>query len=321
LDGLACREIEFGFLTRTTEMAKVFNEKETADLLPFEMLVANLRATVVEYAAGLVHSPERLVVPLRDGGVMLSMPATADDIAIHKLVNVCPRNSGRGLPTIHGQVMACDASTGAPLFVLDGPTVTGRRTAGITALGIMTLSGSTPKGILLIGTGRQAAFHAEAFSALFPSTPLFVTGRSQEDARRFAKAQASAMNITAVADVREAGEADVVVTLTTSKTPVYCLPADSARLVVGVGAFTPDAAEIAPEVVQSSQVVVDDPAGAKHEAGDLIQAKVDWSRVKSLADMITHTPPVADAPLLFKSVGCAAWDLSACRVAREQLAL
>jgi 1-piperideine-2-carboxylate/1-pyrroline-2-carboxylate reductase [NAD(P)H] len=252
---------------------------------------------------------------------MLSMPATADDMAIHKLVNVCPLNSRRGLPTIHGQVMACDASTGIPLFVLDGPTVTGRRTAGITALGIMTLKGPTPKGILLIGTGRQAAFHAEAFSALFPSTPLFVTGTSHEVARRFATAQGSTTEITAVADPSEAGDADVVVTLTTSKTPVYRLPAAAARLVIGVGAFTPDAAEIAPEVVLSSQVVVDDPAGAKHEAGDLIQAQVDWSRVKSLADMITHTPPTADVPRLFKSVGCAAWDLSACRVAREQLGL
>jgi 1-piperideine-2-carboxylate/1-pyrroline-2-carboxylate reductase [NAD(P)H] len=313
--------MELGFLTRMKEMAKVFNEQETAALLPFDRLVANLRATVVEYAAGSIRSPERLVVPLRDGGVMLSMPATADDMAIHKLVNVCPLNSSRGLPTIHGQVMACDASTGIPLFVLDGPTVTGRRTAGITALGIMTLKGHTPKGILLIGTGRQAAFHAEAFSALFPSTPLFVTGTSHEEARRFATAQGSTTEITAVADPSEAGDADVVVTLTTSKTPVYRLPAAAARLVIGVGAFTPDAAEIAPEVVLSSQVVVDDPAGAKHEAGDLIQAQVDWSRVKSLADMITHTPPTADVPRLFKSVGCAAWDLSACRVAREQLGL
>lgn len=302
-------------------MSRVFNEEETAALLPFDKLVANLRTTVVEYAAGAIHSPERLVVPLRDGGVMLSMPATADDIAVHKLVNVCPRNSSRGLPTIHGQVIGCDSSTGIPLFVLDGPTVTGRRTAGISALGIMTLSGKTPRGILLIGTGRQAAYHAQAFSALFPATPLFVTGSSLESAQRFAKTHSSATQITAVAGVKETDEADVVVTLTTSKTPVYGLPARWGRLVVGVGAFTPDAAEIAPGVVLASKLVVDDPAGAKHEAGDLIQAKVDWQQVKSLAEMIAQGVPTANEPLLFKSVGCAAWDLSACRVAREQLAV
>ena len=37
---------------------------------------------------------------------MLSMPASAADIAIHKLVNVCPGNGALGLPTIHGQVSA-----------------------------------------------------------------------------------------------------------------------------------------------------------------------------------------------------------------------
>ena len=79
-------------------------------------------------------------MPLNEDGIMLSMPATAPDLAIHKLVNVCPANGARGLPTIHGKVMAFDADTGETLFILDGPTVTGRRTAAISMLGVDTFA-------------------------------------------------------------------------------------------------------------------------------------------------------------------------------------
>jgi 1-piperideine-2-carboxylate/1-pyrroline-2-carboxylate reductase [NAD(P)H] len=89
---------------------------------------------------------------------------------------------------------------------------------------------------------------------------------------------------------------------------------------VGVGAFTPDGAEIAASIVHGSDVVVDDPAGAKHEAGDLIQAGIDWMKVGALADVIAGSwSASADRPVVFKTVGCAAWDLAAARLARERL--
>jgi 1-piperideine-2-carboxylate/1-pyrroline-2-carboxylate reductase [NAD(P)H] len=64
--------------------------------------------------------------------------------------------------------------------------------------------------------------------------------------------------------------------------------------------------------------VVDDPVGAKHEAGDLIQAGVDWRAVSPLAKALNGEFSTTN-PVLFKSVGCAAWDLAACRVARDAL--
>ena len=68
------------------------------------------------------------------------------------------------------------------------------------------------------------------------------------------------------------------------------------------------------------EILVDDPAGAKHEAGDLIQANVDWDRVGSLAGVIERSwIGSPDQPILFKSVGCAAWDLAAARLARHCL--
>jgi len=297
-------------------MIESFDEQQTAALLPYPELVDALSVAVTEYGAQKIVSPERLVVPLQANGVMLSMPASATDLAIHKLVNVCPGNGAKGLPTIHGQVTAYDSITGQAFFTLDGPTVTGRRTAGISALGIRRLARSV-KSILLIGTGKQASNHAEAFAALFPDAVLYVKGSSLQSAQRFASTR---QGIVALDKDVVPDDIDVVVTLTTSRTPVYHDAARATRLVVGVGAFTPDGAEIAASIVHGSDVVVDDPAGAKHEAGDLIQAGIDWMKVGALADVIAGSwSASADRPVVFKTVGCAAWDLAAARLARERL--
>ena len=292
-----------------------FDALETASLLDYTALVETLRRTVVEYGAGNIVSPERLSIPLR-GGVMLSMPSSAEDIASHKLVNVCPGNTARNLPTINGQVIACDPVTGEMLFVLDGPTVTGRRTAAVSALAAMTLLNGSPKEILVIGTGKQASNHVEAFATLFPDARILAKGVSDDSTRRFVERQKEvAPRLEALqGDIPKS--VDVVVTVTTSKKPVYNEAVRAGRLVIGVGAFTPDAVEISKEVVDGSFVVVDDPVGAKHEAGDLIQAGFDWNRAGSLAQAIQgQLSP--DVPIFFKSVGCAAWDLAACRVARN----
>jgi len=50
----------------------------------------------------------------------------------------------------------------------------------------------------------------------------------------------------------------------------------------------------------------------------LIQSGTDWDRVRPIADALHHPVQVA-RPLLFKTVGSAAWDLAACRVARQGL--
>ncbi|WP_250503046.1 MULTISPECIES: bifunctional Delta(1)-pyrroline-2-carboxylate/Delta(1)-piperideine-2-carboxylate reductase [unclassified Caballeronia] len=298
-----------------------FDEAQTARLVPYDRLVDTLAATMLDYAAGRIVSPERMVVPI-EGGVMLSMPASAADLAMHKLVNVCAGNGALGLPTIHGQVTAYDAMTGVPQFMLDGPTVTGRRTAAVSMLAIRALHDAAPREVLVIGTGKQAAYHVEALAAIYPDARILVQGSRPGRAREFCAAHASLSKQLAALDESTIPDSiDVVIAATTSKTPVYTLPARAGRLVIGVGAFTADAAEIAAATVHASALYVDDPAGARHEAGDFILASVEWNDVHALAVALAAPSKAVDAlqPVMFKSVGCAAWDLAACRVARAVL--
>jgi 1-piperideine-2-carboxylate/1-pyrroline-2-carboxylate reductase [NAD(P)H] len=299
----------------------VCDQKQTAAALDFAELIHALAVAAKEVAAGLLLSPERLVVPVGEGGVLLSMPATAPDIAIHKLVNVHPGNAKRGLATLHGAVTVCDAATGRLLCLLDGPEVTGRRTAAVSMLAIKTLLPAPPTRIMLIGTGAQAAYHLEAIAAIYPMCEVQICGRSLAAAEAFCVAHQKLSVLTRACDLASVpASLDVVITLTTAKSPVYNEPPCAGRLVIGVGAFKPDMAELGTVTLEGSDLYADDPAGARHEAGDLLRAGIDWARVGSLADMLVSQPDLR-RPLVFKSVGTAAWDLAAARVALKSLGL
>lgn len=305
----------------TQHTTPIFDAAATARLTPYAELVEALKTASVDYAGQRILSPERLVVPLNDGGIMLSMPATAPDLGIHKLVNVCPANGPRGLPTIHGQVMAFDADTGATLFILDGPTITGRRTAAMSMLGVYTFM-PTAREFLLIGTGTQAANHLEAIGELFPDALVHVKGSSPAKAEAFCAAhRGKARNLQPLMSAEVPASVDVVIALTTSRQAVYDEVPGAERLVIGVGAFTPAMLEIGARTVHGSALYVDDQAGAKHEAGDFIQAGVDWDTVTGISAIADGSAPLpaTGTPVLFKSVGCAAWDLAACRIARNAL--
>ncbi|GBQ89085.1 ornithine cyclodeaminase [Gluconacetobacter johannae DSM 13595] len=296
----------------------MYDAKATAALLPFAGLIEALEAALPAYRDGAILCPERQVMQAPGGGgVLLSMPCAGPDLLCHKLVTVYPDNPAQGLPAIHGQVTCGDARTGRLLFTLDGPVTTGRRTAAVTLVGIRRLLPHAPRRILVIGTGAQADAHVQALADTWPQAAVFVQGRSV--ARERAVAERTGLPVGCVSAGDDPGEVDVVILVTTSHVPLYDLPARAGRLIVGVGAFRPNMVEIGAATIGGSVLYVDDPVGAPVEAGDYIQAGVSWDRVHPLVDAIDGPPPPADRPVVFKSVGCAAWDLAACRVALRQM--
>lgn len=290
----------------------------TARAVPFGPLVDALAVAAVQRESGQIRSPQRIGVPLAGEGVSLSMPASAADIAIHKLVNVQPANAARGLPSLHGIVTVSDAGTGRPLCLLDGPELTGRRTAGVSLLAIRTFLAREPGQVLLIGTGVQAAHHLGALHALHPRCRVLVRGTDRASEAAFCEAHRAVHPALAPCPAAIPREVEVVIALTTSKQVVYDEPASVDRLVIGVGAFTPEMAEIGARTLAGSTVYADDPAAAEHEAGDLIRARLEWADVRSLAFALQNHKQ-GSSPVVLKSVGTAAWDLAAARVAARSL--
>jgi 1-piperideine-2-carboxylate/1-pyrroline-2-carboxylate reductase [NAD(P)H] len=292
----------------------VCDAARTTQLLPFGPLVDAVARAAIELEEGVLASPARQVLPLGKGGVLLSMPATAPGIGVHKLVSVQPANAAQGLPAIHGTVTVMDGETGRAQCVLDGPVVTGRRTAAVTLLALRSLAGRLLDEVLLIGTGAQARHHLAALQALHPRCRVWVRGRDARATAAFCAASASPGQRVSPCPADAWPQVQAVVTLTSATAPVYDEPGQAGRVVVGVGAFKPEMAEIGPQTLSGSAIYADDPAGARHEAGDLLRAGVDWAGVRSLARLLREGAD-STRPAVFKSVGCAAWDLAAARVA------
>ena len=310
---------------------RIFDWTTTHQLLPYLELADELRAVLHDKRAGIAVAPQRLVLPLGDDGVLLAMPAADRDIAITKLVTVHPHNAARGLPSIHGEVIVMDAHTGERLLLLDGRAVTARRTAALSLLAAQMLAGEEAKRgpLLIIGAGVQGRAHLEAFGQWLPACDAFVFSRTFGDAEALAhEARMQGINAQAIGIVNDVlPTCGIVVTATTSRQPVLDDRVREGALIVAVGAYSHEMAELPASLVRRAQVFVDTLEGAQAEAGDLIQADVDWSRVTPLeAIQTTEPPPVAPAPaapgspIVFKSVGHALWDLAAARLAARKSA-
>ena len=293
----------------------MLNEQNTASLLPYPELVAALRAAALDVATGQIDCPQRQVIAVPGGGTLLSMTAVGADIVVHKLVTVMPHNARRGLPTIQGQVTVLKSASGERLLTLDGATVTGRRTAALSMLGIVTLLPHPPASVRIYGTGTQSLHHIQAIAALYPQARVRVVGRTRAAGEKFcAEHVQECAALSPAGSMPAADDADVIITCTTSQEPVYSEPARYGRLIVAVGAFTPGAAEVAASTVCGSTLYVDDSVNARHEAGDLLRAGVDWQQVQPLSQALAGSE-CATGAALFKTVGSAAWDLAAARVA------
>jgi 1-piperideine-2-carboxylate/1-pyrroline-2-carboxylate reductase [NAD(P)H] len=303
----------------------ILNAEQTAHALPYDKLVPAIAQAAQQLANGEINAPERLVVGMGGNGVLLCMPAVAKDLSSTKVITVHGDNARHNLPAIQGEVVVFDTGTGRRLALLDGPTVTARRTAAVTLHGIALLAPAKPVSALLIGTGVQAAEHAEALATYFGIKRFRVASRNVTNAQKFCDGLARrhpgvSFEAVKIEDLSAAcQDVDLVIALTTSTTPVIPAQLPSRTMAIGVGAFKPEMAELPPELLHARSIVVDHLQGAKHEAGDLLRAQIDWSKVRDLAGASTEAACYDNAVPVLKTVGHAAWDLAAARVAAAGL--
>jgi 1-piperideine-2-carboxylate/1-pyrroline-2-carboxylate reductase [NAD(P)H] len=289
---------------------RLLDAAATAQALPWEGLLAALEQVCREHREGRIQSPPRQVLALPQDGSLLLMPCFSDSLAITKLVTVHPHNAALGLPSIAGEVVVMNARNGQRLALLDGPTLTARRTAAVSLLALRLLQRAPLHNVLIVGGGVQAQAHAEGLRALHPQARLYVQGHQQVPAfvERLGLKPAAA-------DEQSLLRWDLIVCATTSRVPVLRPGVGEGALVIGVGAFRHDMVELPPELLRGAQVFVDDPAGAQAEAGDLLAAGL-FEPQASLEDLVLGLRPRDDARTrVFKSVGCARWDLAAARLA------
>ncbi len=300
---------------------KFFDPAETAERLPYVRLVDAIEEIAIAADSGEIQAPPRMVLPLPNDSFLLVMPASDAELTITKLVTVHPGNASLGLPTIQGEVVVMESETGKRLGILDGATVTARRTAALSACAARKLAAAPDGPLLIIGSGAQGRAHLEAFRGVLGVSKVSIVSRDNRNAESLAdRARELGIEAEVAEDPSEAlDEATLIVTATTSRTPV--LPDEGLRddaFVAAVGSFEPESVELLAALVERASVVVDTLEGAREEAGDLIQAhssgNFDWENAIPLGSALSGTMKPG-SPLIFESVGSALWDLAAARTA------
>jgi alanine dehydrogenase len=252
-----------------------------------------------------------------------------------KVVTVFPDNGKRSLPSIYGQYLLLDGTTGETVAMLDGTMLTKRRTACASGLASRYLSRPESRRLLMIGTGALAPQLIRVHAKVRPIDEVAIWGRRPERAEELARELSSSLPhllsrpiaVRAVADRREAvAEADIISCATLSRTPLV----EGEWLREGqhldlVGAYTPQMRESDDRAVKRARVHVDTRAGALKEGGDIVQPLADGAIAESdvIADLYELTRgqragrAAGDAAsiTLFKSVGAALEDLAAAQLA------
>jgi 1-piperideine-2-carboxylate/1-pyrroline-2-carboxylate reductase [NAD(P)H] len=302
---------------RQSLRATLLDPNQTTAGLPYRLLVEQLIALLGD---STVQVPPRLVQPLAGGGSLFVMPALDGRTAITKLITFTPANVGSGLPTIQGDVVVFDVASGQRQLVLDGPTVTARRTAAVSLLAAQRLAPCKQGPMLIVGAGTQGKSHLQAFAEGLGVKTFVIASRTRESAQKLVDfAQALGLRARAVSDANAAlAECPIAVTCTPASAVVLSALPRSDGFIAAVGAFTPHMVELGPNLCRyfaAQGTVVIDTTDAQHEAGDLLQAGLDVKRFASLADVVRGEKVQFNGPVLFKSCGWAGWDLAAARTA------
>jgi alanine dehydrogenase len=207
----------------------------------------------------------------------------------------------------HGEVRA----------VIEADRLGQMRTGSASAVAAKHLAKPGARTLGVIGCGLQARTQVACIREALPGIEEVVAYcRNEKNLKAFCKE----VGAGAAESHRDAAEADVVVTITTSRDPVLRGEwLGAGALVCAAGANHPKSRELDNTVLERAAFVCcDSIADARIESGDLIepvgQGVLDWLEVHELQEVVAGESPgrqSADDIVVFKSNGLAAWDLAA----------
>jgi ornithine cyclodeaminase/alanine dehydrogenase-like protein (mu-crystallin family) len=290
-----------------TDQPLFLSEEQVRKHLRMADLIPAMEKALIEFSAGKVTQPVRSVIKVEPpGGFLGLMPALTPDGLGLKAVTFYPSNAERGIPTHMATIFLVDPQTGTPLAIMDGTLITEMRTAAVSAAATKLLGPRDAKILAILGSGVQAHSHVEALRLVRNFAEIRVWSPTREHAERFAKK----IGATAMSAEEAVRGADVIVTVTNSKTPVL----KGAWLKPGchvnaIGACRPDWRELDDDAM-NNVVFVDSREGALKESGDLILsgAKIYAELGEALAGKV---PSRANETTIFKSLGMAVEDIVA----------
>ena len=318
---------------------RIISSEEIASALTVPALVEALREGFRQSIVTPLRHHHSMATPENGENFMLLMPAWTDrshgdsktgSFAGVKLVTVYPENPSDDRPTVQGQYLLIDATTGEFLAALDGTVLTLWRTAAASALAASYLAREDARHMVMVGAGAMAPYLVRAHMAVRPIRSVSIWNRNMDKAEALAQSlRQDGIEANADDDLESSvSRADLISCATVSTEPIVhgAWLKDGAHVDL-MGAFTPQHRETDDKVMARGRVYVDTMEGALKEAGDIVQAMSSGAlRPEDIvADLfglcrgITAGRVTKDEITVFKSVGTALEDLVAAQYVYEQI--
>ena len=280
--------------------------------------IERVRTAFERYARGEWVMPAKVYLDSPPGGDFRAMPARGDGLALLKWVTSFPRNSGRGLPVVRGEVLLSSAETGEELAVIECSSVTSLRTGAAAAVSAQVLAAAGASSVGIIGCGVNGAWSARCLASAGYERGVCFDRRPEA-----AESLASELG-WATGDRAAAAAQDVVVTVTPGEEPVI-LASDlrPGQHLAVLGADAHGKREVELEAVERCRLFCDEweQASAGGELANAVDAGIAGrDRVTQLGDVLVGEAGGRSGPdeiTLFDSTGLAIQDLAVAAAALE----
>lgn len=312
---------------------KIVNAVDAAETLPLRGLIDALQAGFVTGCQVPERQHHHIAMTGEPDAALLTMPAwnigikTPSFLGV-KLVTVFPGNMARHLPGLESVYVLFDGATGAGLAMIDGNTITARRTVSTAALAARFLSREDAHRLLVVGAGHVGSLLPEAYCAVRPIDEILVWDIRRAAAEALVTRLTEAgMNARVADDLEQAvRQADIVSTATLATEPLvrgeWVRPGTHIDL---IGSFTPSMRESDDELIARASVYVDIPTAIK-SAGDLLfPVRSGLFTAQSIRGTLTNLCSAgvrargSDQEItVFKTVGSALADLVAAEMAYKR---
>ncbi len=298
----------------------ILNKEQIEALIEPNEIMDTIEEAYRIFGANEFFMPPRPVVE-HENKTMIYMPCYTKDVIGTKILSSFPDNAKLGLPTLDGVVLLNDYTTGAPMALLDGQSVTAWRTGAVGGVGIRHLSRKDCKTVGIVGAGVQS-FHLAIYACTARDIEtVYVYNHSDRDitdymARLEKAIGKDTVKVVKCDTVEELVKAsDIICTATPATAPV--LPNDkellAGKCIIAVGSYTPQMREI-PDVIWDlvDNVYIELPYACE-ESGDLSQpieeGRITEETAVLMSDLLKEEPKEIKGTTYFKSVGMGLFDV------------
>ncbi len=307
-------------------------EQDVTELLTMEDTLAAVESVFKLQATGEATNESRRRVRTQ-GATLMTMSGAISNFGEFKgLLGLKAYTVARGKARFY--ISLFDAMTGELLAYIEADKLGQMRTGAASGVATKYLARQDAKTVGIYGTGWQAQSQLAAVCAVRQIEEVKVFSRSPERREQFCKEMSAQLNLTNIRQVESpeaAANADILITITSSREPVL----EGAWLKPGAhinaaGGNSILRREVDDEALRRATLLtVDSLEQAKMESGEFVMAVekglLTWERVKELRHIVgcqmqgrTNDEQIT----LFKSLGIAIEDIAAAAVvyrkAKEQ---